>query len=299
MDDQDASDSPTPGDSDRPTAIARVRQIAHRGRRKVAHSLRSRLESVGEKVSAQLVDLMASPRQVEALQKSLVRITGWTLRRGFQADPNAELLFEFIEWLEKRHSREKITTILLHSQWLRDPAFVDALVHLSRLLSPFETDIEEQWSESRLEAFKTRAGRRLLELLVDLAALEQDVAPSPSSTVTEQIAFFRSPPIPDHFHRLADMTQGRHLLTRTRTSERRKLAKKVARRLGVLRPNDSNLIPFIPGIGDETLHFLVFSTTFFLQSYLVRNLVEALPELADEFSENLKEQDDDIIDLDP
>lgn len=299
MDDQDTSNSPTPRPDDRRRSLGPVRSLARRGRRRVSNAVRARLDDAAEILRRQMLDWMSSPDQVKALQQGLVRLTGWTLSKGFQADPNAELLFHFVDWLEKRHGRPQVMAILMRSEMLRDPTFIDALLYLSRSLSPWTTEVEEPWDQHRVERFKERAAHKLLDLLVALVALESDRSPprSPISSqadVAERVEYFEAAPLPARFTRLAAMTQGDLLLRRDTTSRSRKWAQKALKRVGPA-PKDSALAKFIPGLGDETLHFLVFSTTFFLQSYLLRNLVEALPELADEFTQAIR--DDDAIDL--
>lgn len=292
MDDDDRDNQP-PAAS---TAIARVRHLARRGGRRLRGALRERVDEVTDRLRQRVVRLLGSPQQVRSLQKVLANMANWTLRRGFRADPNAELLFEFVDWLDDRHDRRRITSILLHSPLLRDPALIDALAHLSDIVTPWETPASDShWDVSRLERFKRRTGDRLLSVLVELAALEHDTDP-PAGNVDERIAYFEQAPIPERFGRLAAMTQGRLLMTRRLPSRRLQTAKGLVDRLRPHRAERSAMVPFLPGTGDERLQFLVLSTTFFIQSYLLRNLIEALPEIAAELHEKLEL--DETIDLD-
>lgn len=279
-------------------AIGRVRRIAKRGRGRLAEAIRSRADDAREVLRKKLLEFLSSPEQVESLQRALARIGGWSMKRGFDADPNAELLFSFVDWLEQRHGRPAIASILFDSSLVRDPSFVEAIAHLGRALSPAPVHSDDDiWDAERVERFKDRAGQRLLELLVQLAALERQQ--SPPQTTEDRIVYFESAPIPDRFKRLATMTQGRDLIDRPRPRRRIEWAKKAKKLVDRLRSDPSEpteMRRFVPGVGDETLHFLVFSTGFFLQSYILRGMVEALPSVAADIAEQAG--DDEMIDID-
>ncbi len=279
-------------------AVGRLGRIALGGGRRIKDALRSRAGDFEDLLREQLLDLLSTPERVETLQRSLATIGGWAMRRGFHADPNAELLFHFVDWLEERHGRQKISAIVFRSSLVRDPAFVEAIAHLATALGPASLrDEGPGWDLDRIEGFKDRAGDRLLDFLVQLAALEADEPPPQGSTLA-RIDYFESVPIPKRFQRLARMTRGDDLLEKQHTpSRRQKLLEGITDRLRPDSEDDSSaaLARFIPGVGDETLHFLVFSTTFFLQSYLLRGIVDALPDLASEVTEQARA--DEMIDI--
>ncbi len=273
--------------------LGRLRRLASRGKSRLATALESQLEDIGESVRDQLLELLSSRQQMERVQQALVTVSGWAMERGFRADPNAELLFDFVDWLEDRHGRDRIALLLVQSPLLQDPAFLEALAHLSQTLTPWKSDqVDRKWTADRLNSFKNKAGRRLLDLLVELAALEREQPPPAGAEA--RIAYFESAPIPLRFTRLAAMTRGEKLLRRP-TKGRVQLAQRALSRLAPDRREPTGLIRFVPGVGDEALHFLIFSTSFFLQSYLLRNLIEALPELAEDLDRTLR--DEEIIDL--
>ncbi len=297
MNEQDLPEDfiPSSQDRDHGDDVGSVRQLARRGKKELRRILRIGIQELNDQLLEQALDLLSSPEHVEALQHSLANIAGWTLRRGFKSDPNAELLFEFVDWLEQRHPRQTITAIILRSPMLRDTAFLDALAHLSQSINPFDASTTtSKWSVENLARFKVRAGNRLLDLLVELAALECD-APPPDGPPKDKIDYFEQSPIPVRFLRLAGMTRGHQLLTPQSPSRRRRLLKSITDRLRPWRSSDSAIAKFVPGLGDETLHFLVFSTTFFLQSYLLRNLIEALPDIAADL--RLQLRDDQLINI--
>ena len=271
-------------------AVGRLRKIARGGRRRLTDALRSRADDVEELLRQQLLDFLATPENVQTLQRSLATIGGWAMSRGFRSDPNAELLFHFVDWLEERHGRPTIAGILFSSELVRDPALLEAIAHLATALGPGAFHSEGPgWDLDRVERFKERAGTRLLDFLTRLASLETD-APPPEGAVEDRIHYFESAPIPERFERLARMTRGEDLLEKHNPSRRQRLLERVAHRLRPDRDDDSTtaLARFIPGVGDETLHFLVFSTTFFLQSYLLRGIVDALPDLAEDLTEQAR-----------
>ena len=289
MNDPDKDDDSTLSAGD-PGRQGPVSQLARRGQDRLRRVLRKKVDQLGDLLLDQAFELLSSPQHVESLQRSLANIAGWTLRRGFDADPNAELLFEFVDWLEQRHSRQAITTIILRSSLLRDTAFLDALAHLSQAINPFDEAVSHSpWSAEAVDRFKLQAGERLLDLLVELVALECDGDP-PDDGMQPKVDYFEEAPIPVRFIRLAGMTRGHHLIKRRSPSRSPGIVISLIDRLRSSRPAPSGLTKFVPGLGDETLHFLVFSTTFFLQSYLLRNLIEALPDIADELRLQLQEE---------
>lgn len=286
-----------PGGGDDDTgAVDRVRSLARRGRRRLSGLVRSRARRMGDRLADKLLELLSSPQQVERLQTALVNVANWSLDRGFRSDPNAELLFEFVDWLEQRHDRRTITTILLRSSVVTDPEFLDALAHLTQALGPFSTtEGAPGWDEQQLNRFKQRAGDRLLDLLVHLAALEADRPPAAGSA-ERRLDYFDSAPIPVRFRRLGPMTRGQQLLERDPVASHSKWTRRLARHLPGVDADDTRLQKYVPGVGDDELYFLVFSTAFFFQSYLLRNLIEALPDMAEEIRRQL--ESDEMIDVD-
>lgn len=293
MDDADHSEETTPDPDETPGALGRLRHLARRSRHRLGDAVRRRIDAFGDSLRDEFIDFLSSPRRVEKLQRLLANIAGWTLQRGFRNDPNARLLFEFVDWLEERHGRQTVSVIIIRSPLLRDPEFLDALAYLSAELTPWSPEVGGKWDQRRIERFKRRAGQRLTDLLVELASLEAE-QPPPENAPERKLEYFRQAPIPDRFHRLAAMTRGDQLAERRRPLPS-DWAAKLADSFGSSKPGETDLAPWIPGRGDKTLHFLVFSTTLFVQSYLVRNLIESLPAMADRLQRRLR---DDLVDID-
>lgn len=295
MDDQDASKTPHLVDEDRSELIG-LRRFLRQGSSHLTRRIQGRAGALRERLTNGLIDLALNRDQIESIQEALVMISSWTMNRGFESDPNAELLFRFTDWLEKRHGRATVTSILLNTSLLRDATLIHALSEATRYLHPFGAEPpDDRWDRHMLESFKDRAGDRLLDLLISLASLEIENPPHDGSRL-EKIAYFQADSIPIEFHRLAAMTTGEGLLQHSKPEGM------LLRLLNRVRPigESSALIPHIPGFNDAHLSFLVLSTTLFLQSYLVRNLIEALPELAAELGRAAREPQADaseIIDL--
>ncbi|MFW6053462.1 MAG: hypothetical protein ACOC9J_01500, partial [Persicimonas sp.] len=50
---------------------------------------------------------LAKPENARQLQQALARLAQPAMRAGFRSDPPARLLFDFVDALEQRHTREK------------------------------------------------------------------------------------------------------------------------------------------------------------------------------------------------
>lgn len=284
MDQKDASSGPGELEKKSPRPLDLALRIAGRGRREITGLLRTTAEVATDRLRQGLTSLLSDPDAVESMQMALATMASWTIKQGFRADPNAELLFEFVSWLEERHGRARISMILVTSDFLQDSSFLEGLAQLSRLVSPLPLPQQDaSWSPEEISRFKDQGGRRLLALLVKLVALEHPEPPPPGPEEAH-LRYFQAAPIPERFHRLGPMSQGLHLTPRRPTASR--VTRAVTSRLRPDAPG-TDLIPYSPPRQDSLLHFLVFSTTFFLQSYLLRSLVEALPSIADELVSSL------------
>lgn len=299
MDDQDASKTPLERTKDRPSTLG-LRRFLRRRRDGLQEALLASVSTLERHVQTQIQELLSSREHLESLQDGLVKISSWTMTRSFEADRNAELLFRFADWIEKRQGRPKVMAMILATPLLRDPAFLEAITQSARHLQAFLLPDEERsqlWDADTLSAFKDRAGDRFLDLLVNLASLEA-TPPPPAASRQARLAYFKAAPIPEEFKVLAEMTQGIGLVQDSKSAG---VINRVKRRLGLEDQSSQALTAYIPGANDPHLRFLVFSTTLFLQTYLLRNLVEALPTLAEELGQSLSPSSgahkDDIIDL--
>lgn len=297
MDDQDASRS-LPGDkkSSSRSVLTPLKRAAQLSGRRLATVLGPPLEAGLRRMQHEFGQLLIDPKALKAVQKNLARFANLTFRLGFRADPNAALLFRFADWIEDRHGRQAVLHILLRSPLIQDPTFIDAIAYLSEIILPWSDQEQPSLSQSQLDNFKERASLKLLLLLAELAALEHK-APAPKNEIGPLIAYFEAAPIPAEFQPLAKMATGEELKTREDPTPIR-WSKDLSKRLGISPKEEQNrsLRRFIPGLGDETLEFLVLSTTFFIHTYLLRHLVESLPDLAQEIAHHM--QDESPIEMD-
>lgn len=278
MDDQDASRSRS--------MLTTLKGATHKSRQKLTDLLRSPLQDLRRRLDKSLGALLTDPDAISAVQHNLARLANISIRLGFLVDPNTELLFRFVDWIDEHHGRPTVMQALLQSPLLQDPTFLDALAHISQTLLPWQDDEEPLLRQPQIDAFKEQASLKLLLLLAQLAALEYK-KPVPTHDTDALVDYFQSSPIPEEFKPLAEMARGREL-KRPEEPSLLRWTKGLSGRLGITTSADEEqtrgLRRFIPGLGDETLEFLVLSTTFVIQTYLLRHLLESLPELAQELA---------------
>ncbi|TXD31869.1 hypothetical protein FRC96_19755 [Lujinxingia vulgaris] len=262
-----------------PRAVRTLGRVGKIGARKMG----ARVQKAGQKIAKRLAHEMIQPEQITAIQGALARFAQWGMERGFALDPNAALFFEFLDWLDAEYGREAVMTRLMLSPMFQDPAFLEAITRAAALLSPLAPpQASETWGADEIERLKDRAGQRLLELLVSLTELATDSPAPASGSVAARQDYIAAAPIPEHFRALATMATGEGLNpAKPATSSRATSAlREISQRLDRSGSSQHGLTRFVPGLGDAHLHFLVFSTTFVMQSYLLRHLVESLPEMA-------------------
>ncbi|RDV39279.1 hypothetical protein DV096_01510 [Bradymonadaceae bacterium TMQ3] len=261
-----------------PRAVRTLGRVGKMGARKMG----ARVQKAGQKIAKRLAHEMIQPEQITAIQGALARFAQWGMERGFALDPNAALFFEFLDWVDAEYGREAVMTRLMLSPMFQDPAFLEAITRAAALLSPFAPPSSETWGVDEVERLKDRAGQRLLELLVSLTELATETPAPASGTVASRQDYIADAPIPERFRVLATMAVGEGLdpakpAPATRASS---ALRDLSQRLDRSGKGQHSLTRFVPGLGDAHLHFLVFSTTFVMQSYLLRHLVESLPEMA-------------------
>ncbi|TXD37595.1 hypothetical protein FRC98_07855 [Lujinxingia vulgaris] len=262
-----------------PRAVRTLGRVGKIGARKMG----ARVQKAGQKIAKRLAHEMIQPEQITAIQGALARFAQWGMERGFALDPNAALFFEYLDWLDAREGREAVMTRLMLSPMFQDPAFLEAITRAAALLSPFAPpQASETWGMDEVERLKDRAGQRLLELLVSLTELTTDEPAPASGTVAARQDYIAHAEIPERFRTLAKMALGEQLDAAKPSATHRASStlRDLSQRLDRSGERQRSLTRFVPGLGDAHLHFLVFSTTFVMQSYLLRHLVESLPEMA-------------------
>jgi hypothetical protein len=164
----------------------------------------------------------------------------------------------------------------------------------AKLLRVLDTVLGDGWQGSaaseeaarRMHEMRDDAASDLLDLLCGLAALEKGEEP-PTDSVAARVAFYEEADLPEEFRDLAAMAAGipGAFETASEPSRPSMLQRLRGRGRDDASEQDSTergLARFIPSFEDPHLRFLTLSYLFFLQSYMTRNLVEALPELLDQ-----------------
>ncbi len=270
-----------------PSQLPSPRDLTRRAAGRAARALRQGATAVGRRIKDRAVDHLRDPSAVEHLQGHLVTLTNWSLNRAFRYDPNARLLFEFVDWHDQRHGRDTTASILLASPLVEDAQFLRSLFQMADWLDPRVAAHRAGVGPGELDRFKETTGNYLLRLLTDLAALHHPDSPDEAMTVDDHLDYLEEAHIPDRFKTLGPMTQGRFLRDPPTSSS------PIGRLLQSLTtsPASQSLIPRNPVLHDKTLQFLVFSTALVIQSYLVRHIIETLPDLADELADGLQSTD--------
>ncbi|MFW6053560.1 MAG: hypothetical protein ACOC9J_01990, partial [Persicimonas sp.] len=176
-----------------------------------------------------------------------------------------------------------------------------------------------------LEQLRERSSERLLTLLCSLVALERDQAPPADQQA--QILYFEQAPIDERFKPLARMAAGDESAFASREAqadddaepeERSSRLKGLVRRLTGQAKSDlaqsnsdekktdrtysktSALARFVPSLNDPVTRFLTMSYLFFLQSYLLRAMIEGLPEaleMAAQLERDQRADDEDVVEI--
>ncbi|RAL23544.1 hypothetical protein DL240_05125 [Lujinxingia litoralis] len=262
-----------------PLAVRTLGRVGKRGVLKVGR----RVQQAGQQLARRVAHELIQPEQIVALQSVLASVAQWGMERGFKLDPNAGLFFEFLDWLDQEQGRDQVMQRLMISPMFQDPAFLEALSQAAAALSPFmPTETRGVWGSAELEHFKQRGGDKLLDLLVTLVALHQDTPPPTEASAPRRQSFVEDSTIPERFKVLAQMALGDALEPPGEAAATKAIGTLRALRGRLAGPTEPQapLTRFVPGVGDPHLHFLVYSTTFVMQSYLLRHLVESLPEMA-------------------
>lgn len=262
-----------------PRAVRTLGKVGKLGAKKVG----ARVQKASQKLARRVAHEMMQPEQIATIQGALARFAQWGMERGFALDPNAALFFEFLDWLDNRNGREVVMSRLMLSPMFQDPAFLEAIAQAAALLSPFAPpQATERWGTDEVERLKDRAGQRLLELLVSLVELDTEHPAADTGSLIARTAYIANAEIPERFKALALMATGERLEppASSATTRATSTLRGLSERLGASSERQQGLTRFVPGVGDPHLHFLVYSTTFVMQSYLLRHLVESLPEMA-------------------
>jgi hypothetical protein len=259
---------------------------------RVKDALQHTLAPAIEKRIRDMVLKLAEPENAERLQDTLASIAQFGMSRGFEQDPDARLLFEFVDWLEHRHSRALVMEVVVKHGALMEHTLIN---HLQTMLERRRAGLPPEGGDG-WQDLQDEGQQRLLELLTLLVTLETE-EPAPR-TQPEQVAYIEAADIPERFKALAHKTVGADGAfddaadRRDATPAKQKPGKKTA------------LQRFAPSMDDPHTRFLTASHLFFVQSYLVRAMVESLPGMLSEIAEFEKatrsheeQRSDDVVDI--
>ncbi len=258
---------------------------------------------------------LAEPENARQLQRALAGLAQTAMRAGFRSDPPARLLFDFVDALEKRHTREQTLHVVIEH----------AVTYESDLLEMLLSAGPGGGAPGGLEHLRERASDRLLTLLCSLVALDREDAPPTDQQA--QILYFEQAPIDERFKPLARMAAGDESAFASREAkadddaepgEQNSRLKGLVRRLTGQAKSDlaqsnsdekktdgtysktSALARFVPSLNDPVTRFLTMSYLFFLQSYLLRAMIEGLPEaleMAAELERDQRADDEDVVEI--
>lgn len=222
-----------------------------------------------------LLRALTEPENAQRLQTGLAHLAQFAMETGFVADPQAGQLYKLVAWLEEEHGRAPVLQRVAAHVAATEARLVGAL---GSLVGAAGGPVTPEDVARRMHEMREVASSDLLDLLCGLAAIEAGEEP-PVGSVDERVAFFEGVMLPDEFGPLAAMAVGRP--GAFDAVEKPKKTSLLRRVRGKPREDEPQrgLARFVPSLDDPHLRFLTLSHLFFLQSYLTRNLVEALPDL--------------------
>jgi hypothetical protein len=294
-----------------------------RVRDRVEQTLAPAIEDAAQKMLLKL----AEPENAQKLQETLAGVAQFAMKSGFRSDPQAGLLFDFVDQLETRHSRPEVLEIVVEHAMVYEQDLVATLIEAIKSgqgvagLAGRKQGAGRKSGTDRFEAFRDRASTRLLTLLCSLASLDSD-DPAPDSRAAK-VAYFEQAPIDARFKPLARMATGeREAFEVAQNSEEGShthdpdpdspsLVRRAINRLAGEANGEANgnattaLARFVPSLRDPGTRFLTTSYLFFMQSYLVRAMIEELPAMLaavrdlEQEAQNNQQADtpDDIIEI--
>lgn len=228
-----------------------------------------------------VVDMLSDPRTVATVQGWMTTLGSAGLEAAFQQEPAARLMFDFAQWCEGRIGRGHVMAVLMQDAL----APTGALGQLTRTWgaavgagqdgrNPLEVLLTRPPTELLLEALDG-AQRGMLTTLCALACAASDrPAPPPDAPLDVLADTFQACDIPDVYKPLADFALGRRADLERRPEARPEGAPEDT--LG----EDADEVGGLPTLrrGAE-LRFVLIAYLVFVETYLVRNLVDALPTL--------------------
>lgn len=232
----------------------RALALARRVRGKVTDARESDVGQWLEARARDAIDVALRPESARALQSVMVTAANFGLEQTKRIDPDAALLFEFLDWLEVKHGRDVVArTFADHTPVLR-PSWLE-------LVAAVANPTQRGNAMRNLEVVRAD----VVVLLGELASLEHpDVPPD---TASELVDYFESDWIPARFVPLAERLAGQPRETTATSGSESK-------------PGTSSAIArFLPTLADPTVGFVVSSLLAVSNAYLGREVIERFPEM--------------------
>ncbi len=272
------------GEQARSRLVSRVRRTVEGVERALAPAV--------ERGTRALFETLTKPENARKLQQSLASVAQFAMSSGFRADPRARLLFDFVDDLEQRHGRPRVLQVVVEHAVVYENDMLDMLI--AAIQGGDGLDAPHDVSH-----MKEHAGDDLLALLCSLAALERD--DEPPSTRQARLEYFDHAPIDARFKPLARMAVGE--ASAFEADEPAEDAVKAgpgrlrrALRKLTTQPTRS-LTRHVPSLADPATRFVTTSYLFFVQSYLVRAMIEELPDVLEALGELERSTGDDSADV--
>lgn len=243
--------------------------------------VRRRIEGLAARLparelSARALRALSDPRAVEALRLGLVQLGNAGMSLGFAAEPDARRLFEFAQWCEERAGRGAVMALVLEDATTPRGGFYQLygpLVgsNLGQGLDPWAA-LSSQLPSDRLSEALEAAQVGVARLLCAMAAAALDEPPPPDDeNLAALVARFDGLEIPARFSDLVAKVEGLAPCPPAPASAGAALVAR-ARLTGGLSPGG---------------RFVLGPYLLFLQSYLARSVVDALPTFMERVREEL------------
>ncbi len=274
---------------------SKLRALARRG----IDNTRAALERADPKASIDaLLRTMTDPRAVRLAQLGMGTLGNASMEAIFTREPDARLLFEYAQWCESQSDRGHIMAVVMHDALSPQGAF-------NQLAGPLISmgtggDVRVFWTSRPRTRDMTdtleRARTGLLRTLASMAAAATNhPAPEPDTSSQELERWLRQSDIPPRFQTLVDRvtdtptphTEPTPSTQRGSETSTQDTTPPQTTALG----RTANLLPALSL--PPSHRFILGPYLLFLQSYLTRNMVDALPNLASKIRQELDPQESD------
>lgn len=254
-------------------------------------------ETVKRSVEATLKAATA-PRAVETVRTGLTTLGNASMAIIFRGEPDAQRLFELADWCGERSGRGAIMAILLQDALSPQGAFFQIAGPLVQF-GPNGQSVQIQWASvgtqwPQMRDALDRAQHGALRTLSAMVAAATETEPPEEDADAERLAsFIQRADIPERFKSLPDKVLGRAASPSKHDCEPHDGHKPAARapQPGDTSKNATGLAPWrsaMPTLSLSPGHrFVLGPYLLFLQTMMTRNMVDALPTMAEKIRDEL------------